>query len=292
MGYSDRIERLIKRLPKDIIDLSQKRKKANPPTQAFSEFVTNREQGDWAEDLLFRAIQEIDRDIVPVRYGRTDKIIAGEPGFKEFYNKYQNELDKIGKRPDLLIFKVSDYDDKWNYDITSLDSDSLRGTIQKAIAAFEIRSSAFLVEEYKKYVKSEKRKGKRQFLSFTPKVEDIYVIYRWIKIFGVPHFYVQVFFDKVYCISFENMLRIVSDTTARGKIFTIEKNAKNQFKSTVHIDVNQGVCLAEKIEMPEHRSEVKKLISGRLLFYVTFQGGYTQIDLTNLMNILNLREAE
>lgn len=43
-------------------------------TQAFSEFITNREQGDWAEDLLFRAIQEISRDIVPVRYGRTDKI--------------------------------------------------------------------------------------------------------------------------------------------------------------------------------------------------------------------------
>jgi type II restriction enzyme len=160
--------------------------------------------------------------------------------------------------------------------------------IPKAIIAFEIRSSAFLVEEYQRYVKSEKRKGKRQFLSFTPKVEDIYIIHKWIKRYGVPHFYVQVFFDKVYCISFENILRIVSDSSARNKTFTVERNARNQFKSTIHIDIDRGMCIAEKIEMPEHKSEVKKLVSGRLLFYVTFQGGYTQIDLTNLMKVLDL----
>ena len=248
----------------------------------------NREQGDWAEDLLFRAILEVDRGIVPVRYGRTDKIVAGEPGFKEFYNKYQDELDGIGKKPDLLIFRESDYDDKWNYDITSLDPELLDTIIPKALAAFEIRSSAFLVEEYHKYVESGERKGKRQFLSFTPKIEDIYVIYKWIENYGVPHFYVQVFFDKVYCISFEDILRIISDETARNKIFTVEKNAKNQFKSTIHIDVDRGICLAEKIEMPDHKSEVKKLVSGRLLFYVTFRGGYTKIDLTSLRKILNL----
>lgn len=83
-------------------------------------------------------------------------------------------------------------------------------------------------------------------------------------------------------------MKIISDNTARNKIFTVERNAKNQFKSTIHIDVNSGVCLAEKVEMPEHRSEVKKLISGRLLFYVTFRGGYTKIDLTSLVKVLNL----
>jgi len=289
MRYLERIEHLIKKLPKDIIDLTQKRKRVNPPTQAFSQFVINREQGDWAEDLLFRAIREVDRGIVPVRYGKTDKIIAGEPGFKEFYNKYQDELDELGKRPDLLIFREGDYDPKWTYDITSLDTEKLDMVIPKAVAAFEIRSSAFLVREYQKYVERSERKRQRQFLSFTPKVEDIYVIYRWIKRYGVPHFYVQVFFDSVYCISFEDILRIISDNAARKRAFTVEKNARNQFKSTVHIDINRGVCLAKKIEMPEHRSEVKKLISGRLLFYVTFRGGYTQIDLTNLMKVLGLQ---
>jgi len=58
-------------------------------------------------------------------------------GFKQFYNKYQDELDELGKRPDLLIFRKGDYDDKWNPDITSLDTESLDTIIPKAIAAFE-----------------------------------------------------------------------------------------------------------------------------------------------------------
>ena len=33
-----------------------------------------------------------------------DDIIAGDENFKEFYEEYQNELDEIGKRPDILIF--------------------------------------------------------------------------------------------------------------------------------------------------------------------------------------------
>lgn len=46
MDYLKRIGNLIKQLPKDIIDLSPKPRRSNPPTQAFSEFITNREQGD------------------------------------------------------------------------------------------------------------------------------------------------------------------------------------------------------------------------------------------------------
>lgn len=43
---------------------------------------------------------------------------------------------------------------------------------------------------------------KRDYLSITPKVEDIKVVYKWIETFNVPHFYFQVFFDKVFGISF------------------------------------------------------------------------------------------
>lgn len=289
MDYIKRIDSLIKSLPEDILDSSKKRKRSNPPTQAFSQFITNREQGDWAEDLLFRAIQKINQNIVPVRYGRTDKIVAGEAGFKEFYQAYQDELDTIGKRPDLLIFKKDDYDAAWNHDIGSLDIKLWKKIVPMAIAAFEIRSSSFLVERYKEFMGKRADKQGRKFLSFTPKIEDIYVIYKWIKNYGVPHFYVQVFFDKIYCISFEDILTIVSDESLKKQAFFIEKNAKNQFKSTIHINIDRGVCLAEKIDAPEHKSEIKSLERGRLLFYVTFKGGWAQIDLSKLIKILGIK---
>ncbi len=285
-NYTDRIARLFKVVPKKVQKLSKAPKQARIPTQAFSQFAINREQGDWAEDLLFRAIQELNKGIVAVRYGRTDKILAGEPGFKEFYGKYQEELEKVGKKPDLLIFRAQEYKEAWKHDLSSLSIDA--SVLSKAIAGLEIRSSAFLVEEYKKATKEAKSVRKRQFLSFTPKVEDLHVIYRWIEKFGVPLYYVQVFFDKIYSISFEKILKILSDKKEKNKSYFIESNSKNQFKSTIHIDIEKGICLAEKVEMPEHKSELKKLQRGRLLFYVTFKGGCAQIDLTALQNLVGL----
>jgi len=82
--YSKEIENLLKEVPEDILDISATRTRGKAPTQAFSEFVSNREQGDWAEDLLFRAINDSDFSIMAVKYGKSDKVIAGDPGFTEF----------------------------------------------------------------------------------------------------------------------------------------------------------------------------------------------------------------
>jgi type II restriction enzyme len=57
---------------------------------------------------------------------------------------------------------------------------------------------------------------KRDYLSITPKVEDIKVVYKWIETFNVPHFYFQVFFDKVFGISFEQILSIISNSDNEG----------------------------------------------------------------------------
>ena len=118
----------------------------------------------------------------------------------------------------------------------------------------------------------------RNFLSFTPKVEDLLVINKWITNFCIPHFYIQVFFDRIYMISFQKILKIITEPTNRNILFTLEKNAKNQFKSTIHIDVSQGVLLAKDIILPEHMSAVKELNRGRLLYYIKFKGGKATFD--------------
>jgi len=354
--YIQKIEELIKDVPSDIVNFALKRRRGNVPTQAFSEFLTNREQGDWGEDLIFKAINEIDNGVIAVRYGKSDQIVAGEPGFKDFYERYQDELDKIGKRPDLLIFRKEDFNLP-NLDICHLDDRELNNIVPKAIAGLEIRSSSFLVNKYNEFsmkrkdeiinqikkiidmlkgksqylpkgwriwlsnvdinnentlftiprtpIKAESVKvtikelrtlinslKKRDFLSFTPKAEDIYVIYKWVKTFGVPHYYVQVFFDRVYAIPFKNILEIISDSSNEGKTFFVERNAKNQFKTTIHIDINEGFLLAEKVEFPDHRSEYKELGRGRLLFYVTFRGGKAYLDVEKFYEMIGLYSIE
>ncbi|MDJ0844756.1 MAG: AccI family restriction endonuclease [Crocosphaera sp.] len=337
------IQKLIEQSPLSIdteIQLTGK-----PPTMANSEFLTNKEQGDWAESVVYNSINEFSKEYFAIKYGRSESIAAGDKGFAKFYQEYKNELNAIGKKPDILIYKTSDFPDK-NVDINNNEN------IEKAIAALEVRSSSFLVNKYDafmtqrqqtaidrckairqeiisgdlaKFLENKKKPiydhildatdetfkelkfrlpsswlstsegtkltkllkelrenikilKKRDYLSITPKMEDIPLVNRWIQQYNVKHFYLQVFFDKGYIISFQNILELVADDTNQGDYFSIEKDSKNQEKTTIKINIKVGKEIISKIEMPEHKSEQKELDRGRLLFYVTFKGGKGYLD--------------
>jgi len=143
--YKDVIAELIKSTPLGIdpdIQLTGK-----PPTMANSEFLTNKEQGDWAEHVVFNAINQNSAEFCAVKYGRSESLAAGDPGFQEFYQQYQDELNSIGKKPDLLIFRRSDISDEK----LDLDDDEI---VSKAIAAIEVRSSSFLANRYSQFMES------------------------------------------------------------------------------------------------------------------------------------------
>lgn len=365
MNYYDKIRELTKNVPTALVDFEQPRDFARIPTQASSNFITNKEQGDWAEDLITRAINENSQNFVAVKYGKSDNLVAGENGFDTFYRDFQKELDTIGKRPDLLIFKKTDFDTNLGFDISQVSHDQITDYVKKAVAGIEVRSSAFLIDKYeaamqirterfteiafqirdkiltefsdildqpvrskyitllksltpetisifdfkvpgwrsnerlievndlfKKLKAAIKEIQKRDYLSITPKVEDIKVVYKWIETFNVPHFYFQVFFDKVYGISFEQILTIISNSDNDGVIFSVEKDVQNQNKTTIKIDSKTGSPIASKVEEPTHESIRKEMDRGRLLFYVTFKGGTAYLDLEKLRIILGIEETE
>ena len=148
MSYLTHIRKLIATIPQDLVDFSQPRKIARTPTQVSTNFVTNREQGDWAEKLLTRAINQVSQDFVAVKYGKSDDIVAGESGWEKFYQSYQEELDTIGKRPDLLIFHRSAFNEEWGMDISNFPYEITAEYVKKAVAGLEVRSSAFLIDRY------------------------------------------------------------------------------------------------------------------------------------------------
>lgn len=257
-----------------------------------------------------------------------------------------NELNEIGKRPDLLIFKRADI--AGDLGVSPLPDD---GTVEKALAAIEVRSSSFISQRYAAFMDDriaaataecsriraelmqeplsgllEKKSPehyrlirtvspdtfrdlgfrsrswsssadlrrlsellkrmkeqirilhKRDYLSITPKLEDIVFVNRWIQRFGVRHFYLQVFFDKAYVIPFEEILAIASDPDREGTVFSVEHDVKNQGKTTIKINVAVGKELLGRIDMPRHTSAMKDLDRGRLLFYVAFHGGRGYLD--------------
>lgn len=314
------------------------------PTMASSEFLTNKQQGDWAEQVVFNAINDHSSEYIAVQYGRSESLAAGDEGFDDFYRHYQDELNTIGKRPDILIFKKSD--------VANQSIDLVDAIVSKAVAAIEVRSSSFLADKYAKFMEERsntaiqaclairqelvfgelssllkekapeifrllesattetfreltfnKRSNwsstedlkqlsvllkklkeqikvlhKRDYLSITPKLEDVALVNRWIQTFNVPHFYLQVFFDKAYVIPFQQILEISSDPTKEGVVFSVEKDSKNQGKTTIKINIQVGKEVIGKIEMPDHVSAMKELDRGRLLFFVTFKGGKGYLD--------------
>ena len=121
--YKDSINEICSNIHTGLVNFSEPRERASIPTQASSEFITNKQQGDWAEDVLFRAINEHSQNLVAVRYGKSDDLVAGDVGFEDFFNRYQAELDTIGKRPDLLLFNKADYNPDMGLDISMKNSD-------------------------------------------------------------------------------------------------------------------------------------------------------------------------
>lgn len=350
--YKDKISRLIDNFPlpidKGIVI------EGRPPTSANSEFLTNKEQGDWAERLVVKAINASSLGFIAVPYGRSDSIAAGDPGFAEFYKAYQDELNSIGKRPDVLLFRTEDAPK----DISEMEKSDC---VKRAIAAIEVRSSSFLCMKYKstmsqRIANAEKRCAelrdtilkppygellksknpavfglldaikpdafreltfravswqssealrvlsallkelkanitllhKRDYLSITPKLEDIALVNRWIDNFNVPHFYLQVFFDQAYMISFEKILSICGDSSGEGRDYSIETDVKNQGKTTIKVNIDVESPVIGKIDMPTHFSAMKELDRGRLLFYVKFDGGQGYLDLDAFRKVVDL----
>jgi len=363
MTYFNELRELTKLIPDTIVDFSIPRDRTSPPTQASSNFITNKEQGDWAEDLIFRAINETSKNYVALRYGKSDDIIAGEEGFDQFYLDFQDELDTIGKRPDLLVFKKKDYNEELGFDISKIEHSQTAEYVKKAIAGLEIRSSAFLIDKYEQEMQSRtaihleqaltiknkileefsdilehpKKKHfidilngidsntisainfrrpswkatdrlqeltslfkelkdninivqKRDYLSITPKIEDVKVVYRWTETFNVPHYYFQVFFDKSYGISFNNILTLLTEPEKEGEYYEISQDIKNQNKTTVKINTRNTNQIAYKILEPEHKSVRREMGRGRLLFYVSFEKGTAYLDIENLKSLLNITD--
>lgn len=359
MSYIDKIEQIIPNISTTIVDFGAKRSRGSAPTQVSSEFLTNKEQGDWAEKTLLNGINNYSQKYVAVKYGRDDDIIAGEDNFKEFYKEYQDELDEIGKRPDILIFDKNDFNFK-TYDISHFERNVLDEIVPLAKCGIEVRSSAFLFNKYEAFMAERQERlvksifeiksiiihnygkllyskdkelynlinsidienmhvinfrchswrsneqllelskllkklksnlnsmAKRTFLSITPKVEDLKVVYNWVKKYNVPHYYVQVFFDKAYGISFEKILNLISNPELEGIEYFLESDVKNQNKTTIKIHANTEKNVLENVSLPEHYSQMKELGRGRLLYYVKFKDSVASLNIKAFKDLLGI----
>ena len=282
--YTRRISELFQHLPPELLPPGgNSTKSPRIPSQASSDFLIHAAQGDWAEALVMAGINDASLSFESHAYGQSGNLlVAGDPGFREFFIGHREELKAIGKRPDQLL-----YGRGCNLPNLIQASDPL---VTSALAALEIRSSSYIVADYEKYLATQKPKG-RSFLSFTVKREDMVLARRWIDHFGVRHFYVQDFCDRIYAISFEQVLDTLSHPDGKNKLFTIEKNARNQFKPTAHVNLICGQRVGDIVypgggSIPHGISERHEMSNGRVIHWTRVEGGTAVFDPDALSQVL------
>lgn len=260
----------------------QPEKKPRPPTDARSEFLANRAMGDWAEGVVTSAVQSSDGAWAVTQYGNTDSMAAGEDGFADLYLAGLEEVRKHGKRPDLLVLPANISTPP---DISALTREQSDIYVARSIAAIEVRSSKFKALQYMSVRQEDLASGKksdRLTPSFTVKVEDLVIVYRWIEKYGVSQSYCQVFFDSMWAINVLDIFRIIGS----GVGFKIETPEKSQLKSTIMIPITSGSKVGDFLEPPAFQVETKHTRLGRVDAFVKPVGGRVQIDRAILRKVL------
>jgi len=241
--------------------------------------------GDWAERMLSVALLRALPEWKVVQYGSTDRIAAGHPEFRTRYLAGLEETRQFGKRPDLLLFPGSA---SVQADVSERSHPDTESLVKQAVAAVEVRSSKLEALTYIAVRRRQREAGKRtgrEAPSFTVKVEDLIIVYRWLERHNVPESYVQVFFDSVFAINFLDIFAIIGN----GSGFTIEKPKKSQEKATIMIPITSGTQIGRATDIPTFGAEHRVTGLGRHDAYVVPQGGGFELDAAAARKVLLAR---
>lgn len=216
------------------------------------------------------------------QYGDTNRVAAGHPEFKAMYLAGLEQTRQFGKRPDLLLFPATA---SVGADLSALSHSECDPVLKQAVAAVEVRSSKFEALTYMAVRKRQREAGKtsaRETPSFTVKVEDLVIVYRWLERHHVPESYCQVFFDSVFAINFLDIFAIIGS----GSSFTIETPKKSQEKATIMIPITSGAQIGRATSMPTFAAEHRVTELGRHDAYVVPQGGGFELDAAAMKKVL------
>lgn len=279
----------------------------NPRKLRGSDFLMRWSQGVWSEKRLIDATN-MTGNFYAIPYGPsgtapTDDIRAFELYFEKL------EAAGLGniKRPDLLIFKITDkpFIDKFlasiggKEELPFIAEDKLQNLISKAIIAVECENSLWIAEkmpDYKTPLKAQKRLGGKLGLSKTAvlptviiKEEDRIPLSKWQEENKVSIHIWHVFFDRAYGLSFDEAQRLVREglILPTEQVFQAPGGATTKkviYKYYYHYAYQLGIANERPALVPAFIEDK----NGHILPYVKFEGGSIEFteEAINLLNQL------
>ena len=276
----------------------------NPRKLRGSDFLMRWSQGVWSEKRLTDALNKT-KEFYAIAYGPsgtapTDDVRA----FELYFERLEAAgLGKI-KRPDLLVFKISDkqFVDQFlagiggEEELPFIKEAELQELIQKAIIAVECENSLWVAEKMPAYnlpMKAQKRLGGKLGL---PKVavlptviikeEDRVPLSKWQEENKIPIHVWHVFFDRAYGLSFDEAQRLVNEgfILPTEQVFQAPGGATTKkaiYKYYYHYAYPLGISTERPNLIPAYIEDK----NGHILPYVKFEGGSLNI-LQDAINVL------
>jgi hypothetical protein len=264
----------------------------NPRKLRGSDFLMRWSQGVWSEKRLIDASNKTGQ-FYAIPYGPSGTAPANDVrAFELYFEKLESAgLGNI-KRPDLLLFKISDkpFVDKFLKDIGGAEElpfiteNRLQNLISKAIIAVECENSLWVAEkmpDYKTPMKVQKRFNGKLGLAKTAvlptviiKEEDRIPLSKWQTENKIPIHIWHVFFDRAYGLSFDEAQRLVDDglILPTEQVFQAPGGATTKkaiYKYYYHYAYPLGIA-KERPQLVPAFIEDK---NGHILPYVKFEGG-------------------
>jgi hypothetical protein len=154
------------------------------------DFYVKWSAGNWAELVALRFCREVLSEglgVTAFRYGYSSGRIAHSlEEFREI-EREKEELEKFGKRPNLLLYDQRFAEEHYREleELVRRPDEEVAQLVGSALAAAEVEMSLWSVKRAKK-------------LSFTVKEEDVRPLQSWRDRFGIPILVFQVFMDELH----------------------------------------------------------------------------------------------
>ncbi|MEI9913249.1 MAG: AccI family restriction endonuclease [Bacteroidota bacterium] len=268
----------------------------NPRKLRGSDFLMRWSQGVWSEKRLIDATNKTNQ-FYAIPYGPsgtapTDDVRAFELYFERL------EAAGLGniKRPDLLVFKITDkqFVDKFlagiggEEELPFITEDKLQDLVSKALIAVECENSLWVAEKMPFYnvpMKAQKRLGGKMGLAKNAvlptiiiKEEDRIPLSKWQEQNKVPIHVWHVFFDRAFGLSFDEAQRLVTDgfILPTEQVFQAPGGATTKkaiYKYYYHYAYPLGIANERPKLLPAYIEDK----NGHILPYVKFEGGSLEI---------------
>ena len=256
--------------------------------------------GSWAEQKIISAINNSD-SLRAVSYGKSGVSSARNLQERKDYWNLHKERESFGKRPDILVFERSVFENLSSKYSTFLNNlpDNLESDVQEivesSLLAIESEASIWQGEKMKHYGRnwSEKTgnlKPLREVKSWTAptvivKDEDLQPLVDWQNYYQKPIYIVHLFYDMALMLNFSKLREYIAEGTVKGEIFDYGKASKTIYKTFYGLATEFG----KFTELAEIIPFVSQTNGGKFEADLYFEGGEIVISQDTIQEWISIK---